>query len=254
MTSLMRSTESYTNAALNCSEQSQLSSITAASLPVATPAMLQTAPQHGVLQLITTDSPRRATLQQFIAAGFAGHYGARVSQFMPHLLGVSLNGDWQAALGVRFASSERLFTEQYLSAPAELALAQQGIVATRHSLAEIGHLYAEQRSALMQLFVLMVQALHQLTVRHLLFAATADLKRLLRRHGIELTEIAVADPACLGEQANAWGSYYATKPDVCLLSVVQAAARINAEPRLQQLIYRHWPQLHALVDTLKETQ
>ena len=253
MTSLMRSAESFILNAPACAEQSQLTVVTTATLPAASPTIPPTAPQHGVLQLVTTDSTLRASLQQFIAAGFAGHYGARVSQFMPHLLGVSLNNEWQAALGVRFAAQQRLFTEQYLAMPAEQALARRGIFTTRQSLAEIGHLYAEQRSALMQLFVLMVQALHQLTIGHLLFAATADLKRLLRRHGIELTESAPADPACLGEQANAWGSYYATKPDVCLLSVAQAAARINADPRLQQLIYRHWPQLHALVDTLKET-
>ena len=251
MTSLMRSDESFTLTAPACAEQSQLTAITGATLPAAIPP---TAPQHGVLQLVNTDSLLRPSLQQFIAAGFAGHYGASVSQFMPHLLGVSLNNEWQAALGVRFATQQRLFTEQYLTVPAEQALAQRGIFTTRQSLAEIGHLYAEQRSALMQLFVLMVQALHQLTIGHLMFAATADLKRLLRRHGIELTDIAPADPGCLGEQANAWGSYYATKPDVCLLSVAQAAARINTDPRLQQLIYRHWPQLHPLVDTLKESQ
>lgn len=244
MTSLMRSVESYlNNRVANCVEA-----------PLFAYQPSEQAATHGVLHLIEPQHAARHTLEQFIAEGFSRHYQANVQHFMPHLLGVLLSEQWQAVLGIRFATEGRLFTEQYLTLNAEQALQQQNIKCQRADIAEIGHLYAQSRSALMQLFVLMVQALHQLDVKQLLFSATSDLKRLLRRHGISLLELASANPECLGDKAKDWGSYYQSQPDVCVLSVTQAAQRIQADPRLQQLIFRHWPQLHALVDTLMEAK
>ncbi|MBU1312256.1 MAG: thermostable hemolysin [Gammaproteobacteria bacterium] len=208
---------------------------------------------HAVLQLIDSQHPNRQALQYFIAQGFARHYQATVSQFMPYLVGVQQAGAFQAALGIRFARQHQLFTEQYLPSAAELVLQQQGIVSWRAGIAEIGHLYAESAVALMQLFVLTVQALHQLNIRHLVFAATADLQRMLQRHGLKLSVLAKADPSHLGDKAKDWGSYYLQQPQVCVLSLPQAAERIHGDNRLQQLIFRHWPQLHSLVDTLKES-
>ena len=243
MTSPTRSTESYISAG----------SAAISSLP---PVHQQAEHSsiHGVLHLVERDHAQRTGLQQFIVDGFTRHYQAKVTEFMPHLLGVLLAGQWQAVLGIRFGTEGVLFTEQYLPQSAEQTLAQNDICCQRSDIAEIGQLYAQSRQALMQLFVLMIQALHQLGVRQLLFSATADLKRLLRRHGINLQEIVSADPKCLGDKANDWGSYYQSNPDVCVLSVNQAAERVQEDVRLQQLIFRHWPQLHALVDTLKEAK
>ena len=243
MTSLMRSVELFTSAGIVDFSTEQLSVV----------KRHINQPGHGDLQLIESQHPLRASLQQFIVQGFASHYQASVQQFMPHLIGVSLSEHWQAALGIRFASADRMFTEQYLPAAAEQVMRAHNIACDRASVAEIGHLYAQSRQALMQLFVLLVQALHQLKVQQLLFAATADLKRLLTRHGITLTEMADASPTCLGDKASDWGTYYESQPKVCVLSVAQAAERIQSDQRLVQLIFKHWPQLHALVDTLTET-
>lgn len=244
MTSLMRSAESYVSAGTSA----------ATSFTPTTYQPSDSAVIHGVLHLVENDHTQRAQLQQFIIDGFAKHYQAKVTEFMPHLLGVLLAGQWQAVLGIRFGTEGRLFTEQYLTQSAEQALAQNDIFCQRSDIAEIGQLYAQSRQALMQLFVLMIQALHQLNVQQLLFSATTDLKRLLRRHGIKLVELVNANPDCLGDKAKNWGSYYQSKPDVCVLAVEQAAQRVQLDPRLQQLIFRHWPQLHALVDTLKEAK
>lgn len=242
MISLMRSAESFTSAGM-----AGLSNTSAFDTPL--PGHIT----HGVLQLIEPQHQLRQSLQQFIAEGFASHYQADVQQFMPYLLGVALSGRWQAALGIRFAASGSLFTEQYLSSPAELVLNSHNIVSNRADIAEIGHLYAQNRPALMQLFVLLVQALHQLNIKQLVFAATTELKRLLTRHGIELSDVADASAECLGDKAVNWGSYYQSKPKVCVLSVVQPANRIQSDQRLVQLVFRHWPQLHILVNALQET-
>lgn len=210
-------------------------------------------PDAALLMLADAEHPQRSALEQFIANGFARHYQASVRLFMPYLAGVQRCGVLQAALGIRFARQQPLFTEQYLPLAAEYMLKLNGIDSPRSEIAEIGHLYADNAQALMPLFVLTVQALYQLNIRQLVFAATSDLSRMLGRHGLELTVLAKADPALLGDKAQDWGSYYHTQPQVCALSVQQVAESINADKRLQQLIFRHWPQLHALVDSLQES-
>jgi hypothetical protein len=210
-------------------------------------------PETALLMLADVEHPQRPALEQFIVNGFARHYQASVKQFMPYLAGVQRRGVFQAALGIRFARQQPLFTEQYLPLAAEHMLKLNGIDSQRSEIAEIGHLYADSAQALMPLFVLTVQALYQLNTRQLVFAATTELSRMLGRHGLDLTVLAKADPALLGDKAQDWGSYYHTQPQVCALSVQQVAESINADKRLQQLIFRHWPQLHALVDSLQES-
>lgn len=208
---------------------------------------------YGCLDLVGIQHAARDDLQQFIQRGFDAHYGASVSHFMPHLAGVHRNGVWQAVLGMRFAQSGQLFTEQYLDEPIETLLSAHGLPAARGDIAEIGHLFAESRPALMQLFLLIAQGLHQLRMSTLVFTATSEVRCLLKRHGICLVPIAVAEPGRLGEKAVAWGRYYDTRPEVCVMSLAETAARIQQEPRLRAVIFRHWPQLHTLVDTLKES-
>ncbi|MDR6982606.1 hypothetical protein J2X32_001224 [Rheinheimera pacifica] len=208
-------------------------------------------PAESCLLLVSAENTLRGSLQQFIQEGFATHFQAKVQYFMPHLLGVSQAGQWQAVLGIRFAAGNTLFTEQYLGASAQQVMASYDTGCQRADIAEIGHLYACSSHALMQLFVLMLQALHQLQLKYLLFAATNDLNTLLTRHGLNLIRLAEADPACLGSKAADWGSYYQREPAVYMLSVAQAASRIHSDRRLQHLIFRHWPQLHILVDNLR---
>ena len=213
-----------------------------------------------LLQLVKTSDPQRASIEQFIAAGFAKAYQADVQRFMPNLLGVSRAGEWQAVLGLRSAATvtaqgrihSHLFIEQYLSAPVEQLLARQGIGAERSELIEIGHLYAINRQSLLQLFVLMAYALDQLNYRYLLCAATTQVRSILSRHGIELTELALAKAEALGEEAGHWGCYYDTQPKVCLMDLAAVTRIIQGDEKLIALARQHWPQLHQLVARLPE--
>lgn len=218
----------------------------AASLPAAKP----------LLQLVKKYDSQRLALEHFIATGFAKAYQADVQSFMPDLVGVSRAGQWQAVLGLRCAAQglvqNSLFIEQYLSAPVEQLLEQHGLQAQRHQLIEIGHLYASNRQSLLQLFVLTAYALHQLNYRYLVCAATTQVRVMLSRHGIELTELAEAKAEALGQQAASWGSYYDTRPKVCLMDLAAVSRLINSDAKLTALAHQHWPQLHQLVARLPE--
>lgn len=205
-----------------------------------------------LLQLVKASDLQRSSIEQFIASGFAKAYQADVQSFMPNLLGVSRSGEWQAVLGLRSAADNSLFIEQYLSAPVEQVLGQHGMDAKRSQLIEIGHLYAINRQSLLQLFVLMVYALDQLNYRYLLCAATTQVRSILSRHGIELTELGEAKAEALGEDAASWGSYYETSPKVCLMDLAAVTGLIHSDEKLTALAHQHWPQLHQLVARLPE--
>lgn len=205
-----------------------------------------------LLQLVKVPDAQRASIEQFIASGFAKAYQADVQSFMPNLLGVSRSGDWQAVLGLRSAADTSLFIEQYLSAPVEQVLFERGIHAKRSELIEIGHLYAINRQSLLQLFVLTVYALDQLNFGYLLCAATTQVRSILSRHGIELTELGEAKAEALGDQAASWGSYYDTNPKVCVMDLAAVSRLIHSDKKLTALAYQHWPQLHQLVARLPQ--
>lgn len=209
-----------------------------------------------LLQLIKSSDIQRASVEQFIASGFAKAYQADVHSFMPNLLGVSRSGEWQAVLGLRSAASASahtdLFIEHYLPAPVEQLLATYGMQAERTELIEIGHLYAINRQSLLQLFVLTAYALDQLNYRYLLCAATTQVRAILSRHGIELTELGEAKAEALGKDAESWGSYYDTNPKVCVMDLAAVTRLIHSDEKLTALAHQHWPQLHQLVARLPE--
>ncbi len=157
----------------------------------------------------------RDSLEQFIAGGFAAAYDARISQFMPHLLAVTLHGQWQAVLGIRSGLAPRLFVEQYLDADICTVLAGAGIVTQRAQVAEIGNLYASGRQQTLLMFLAMAVALYQQGYRHLLCCATPTVMSMLSRHSLQLNVLAEGDPSRLGAAAADWGSYYQRHPQVC---------------------------------------
>ncbi|WP_233080556.1 thermostable hemolysin [Rheinheimera soli] len=209
-----------------------------------------------LLQLVKASDLQRASIEQFIASGFAKAYQADVHSFMPNLLGVNRAGEWQAVLGLRGAATGAahtdLFIEHYLPSPVEQLLATHGMKAERTQLIEIGHLYAINRQSLLQLFVLTAYALDQLNYRYLLCAATTQVRGILSRHGIELTELGEAKAEALGEEATSWGSYYDTNPKVCVMDLAAVTSLIHRDEKLTALAHQHWPQLHQLVARLPE--
>lgn len=194
----------------------------------------------------------RDSLEQFIAGGFAAAYDARISQFMPHLLAVTLHGQWQAVLGIRSGLAPRLFVEQYLDADICTVLAGAGIATQRAQVAEIGNLYASGRQQTLLLFIAMAVALYQQGYRHLVCCATPTVMSMLSRHGLQLNILAEGDPSRLGNAAADWGSYYQRHPQVCQLDLTAAYQLIMAKPQLQQMLSGFLPFLQCAGASLAE--
>jgi hypothetical protein len=168
------------------------------------------------LEPVHATHPSRAQFEDFIAARFGRAYGARVTHFLPHLLGVRDGlGRWQAAAGYAAAAGGRLFLEQYLAHPVEQALAHElGRPLARHGIVEVGNLAAVSAGMARLLIPQLARHLHRLGYRWVVFTATRALRNSFLRLGLRPLPIAPADPARLPDGGASWGAYYEQDPMV----------------------------------------
>jgi len=175
-------------------------------------------PQPRPARLVPMHSthPERRAFEQFIAERFSRAYGARLTHFLPHLLGV-MDGlaRWQAAAGYAAAGAQALFLEQYLDRPIELALgAAVGRPIARGSIVEVGNLAAISAGMARALIPQLARHLHRMGYRWVAFTATRALRNSFHRLGLKPLPIAVADRARLADRGLSWGSYYDQDPVV----------------------------------------
>jgi hypothetical protein len=157
----------------------------------------------------------RITLESFIAARFRAVYGANVSHFCNHVVGMrGAQGGWHAAAGYTAAGSNRLFLEQYLDAPAEALLSRaSGCQVERDWIAEVGNLAATP-GLVRALIPALGAYLYQLGYRWVVFTATRELHNAFRRVQLEPLVLAPAEASRVPDRGAAWGSYYAHAPKV----------------------------------------
>jgi hypothetical protein len=172
--------------------------------------------QAARLEPMHTTHPQRRSFEQFIAERFSRAYGARLTHFLPHLLGVKDGlGRWQAAAGYAAAGVQPLFLEQYLEQPIERALADEvGREIPRNSIVEVGNLAADSAGMARALIPQLARHLHRMGYRWVAFTATRALRNSFRRLGLRPLHIAEADPARLPDRGASWGSYYDQDPVV----------------------------------------
>jgi hypothetical protein len=180
---------------------------------------LRTAPARSArarLEPMHRTHPQRPSFEAFIAARFARAYGARLTHFLPHLLGVRDGLErWQAAAGYAAAGVQELFLEQYLDEPVEetLGRAVRRPVA-RNDVVEVGNLAAVSAGMARALIPLLARHLHRMGYRWVAFTATRALRNSFHRLGLRPLALAPADPARLPDHGASWGSYYAQDPVV----------------------------------------
>lgn len=174
------------------------------------------ADDRGRLELVPPGHPARSSLEAFICAEFYRAYGARLHHFCHMLAGHrAADGAWVAALGYTLAADDRLFLEQYLDDPVELAIgAHSGHPVARAVVVEVGNLAARDAGAGRRLIVAMTHYLHRLGLEWVAFTATRGLLNSFARLRLAPSVLAVADPGRLAQGGSDWGSYYASRPQV----------------------------------------
>ncbi len=173
--------------------------------------------------------PSRLGLQRFIAEGFASVYGARITHFAEHLVGLpDASGGWSAAAGYTLAAESPLFVEQYLDQPAEQSIAARIDVAVgRSQIVEVGNFAARTPGAAREVITRMAALLHGLGRTWVVFTSTRSLLNSFVRLGIAPIALAPADPLRLVDRGESWGSYYATAPQVMTASIPLGFIRLG---------------------------
>lgn len=180
------------------------------------------------LERIDRGHPERAAVERFIRAVYAAHYGADVRRFAPHLVALrDADGEIVAAAGYRPAGPEPLFLERYLPAAVETLLGSgAGQRPERARIAEVGHLAAGPAGGGRRLIKLLGPHLALLGFQWVVSTLTEELRQLFLHLGIAPMALGVADPAALGPDAAAWGSYYAHRPVVLAGQIDLALQRL----------------------------
>ena len=176
------------------------------------------------------DSPQRNELESYITRCFGQAYNARIADFAPLLLELRCAGSTSGVAGIRFAGKAPLFLENYLDAPVEQVaskVASQPIA--RNEVVEMCNLAALRPGACQLINILLAVALQRAGFRYAGFAGTAQLERIVRKQHFAVTAVAVADPVRLGADADRWGSYYDTRPNVLLVDLQQTMGALRTQ-------------------------
>lgn len=170
----------------------------------------------------------RKDAERFIAAGFLKAYGARLTEFMPELMGLYHDDALVAACGLRPAENGTLFLEQYLDHSVDIALNRAtGITADRKKIIEVGNLSVSRAGYARHFVAWLTRHLHDSGMQWALFSAVPALRNNFLRLGIPMITLAPADPGRLSGNARAnWGTYYDQQPQVTAVHVATAFATL----------------------------
>lgn len=153
-------------------------------------------------------------------AAFQAKHGAVVRSFMPTLLAFRDRTDaLRGVVGVRGAHQERLYLEQYLDRPVEVALAEAlqsrgARYVRRAEIAEVGNLAGATCRAAVRMVAHIPAYLMSQHYQWIVFTATGALRQILAGFGAPLVELARAEGSSVAASSDEWGRYYETDPRV----------------------------------------
>ncbi len=162
-------------------------------------------------------SADRRNLEAFIRREFLEHFAARITQFMPVLVGLhDGRGSILAAAGCRNAGEERLFLETYLDTPIERAIAERfGADVPRDEIVEVGSLACRNGRAAIAMIQALVPYLLEAKFSWVVFTGADTVARVFQRLHLFPQRLCRADKSRLDyDQQRAWGRYYDHDPHV----------------------------------------
>jgi hypothetical protein len=194
------------------------------------------------VKLMREQNSDRLPLEHFIHDVYAQQYDADVQHFMPVLMGLyGRTGSYLAALGLRLASEDPLFLEQYLAESIEdhisiAAHSEQGEI-TRSSIVEVGNLAAHHAGGTRWLIIALTAYLQGAGYDWVAFTSVPSLRNSFRKLGLKLYSLGTAqlDSLPAEEQAH-WGRYYDSKPQVLAVNVHHTYGVLERLLRFEQAL------------------
>jgi Thermostable hemolysin len=212
-----------------------ITSSTSARVPKEELALREIDPRGALLVLPPSAAPERALAERFIEKRFLDGFGSVIRDHYPTLLSLqNPDGSVAAALGIRDASEEPLFLEQYFDEPIEKAIAQAvGIAPLRSEILEIGNMASAGRSASARLVVASSFYLRSCRYRYAVVTATHRLRQMLDSFGFTWHALGPARAERLSDLGRSWGRYYAQSPQILIGEIKQSSGRMRTFVRPQ---------------------
>lgn len=160
---------------------------------------------------------------------YRSFYGASINP-CPDRFAVYYNNSNEllACGGMTSGTGKKMFSEAYLSKPAEAELAEaMNCIVNRNDIVEVGSLASSCRKVGSELMVLIPFLAWCQGKRFILCTATSPLTKLLSTLNINFTALSPASIERIPEHERAlWGSYYETKPVVGYIDISKMADSI----------------------------
>lgn len=182
------------------------------------------------IDFLTRESPARAAAEQHIRNVYQEAYGASITEFAPRLVTVQdRGGQILCAAGLRTAR-DGFFSDTYLDGGfGRSLLGADGLPTPEGRIMEVVSLASTTPFPVLAMLDVMVDWGRTRGMTCGVFTATARLRRLLDRTGLDYARLAPADPSrIIGLES--WGSYYAHDPWVCAC-VDRQFAPVQLSPR-----------------------
>lgn len=196
----------------------------------------------------------RAEVEVFITDKFRDSYGAEVHEFMPLLLSMSCLERRTGAIGMRKAAGNPLFLERYLDGNIETVMSDElDTPVNRVEIVEIGNLVAGRKGPSQFIFMMAMTALYEAGYKWITFTATRTLANNLDKLGFPMTRLAEASIDRLSEEeAQEWGSYYQTQPQVYAGSLAAATAIARKRPLFRKAMAMYRREIRRLAGQIRE--
>ncbi|MBT7759619.1 MAG: hypothetical protein HN732_19975 [Rhodospirillaceae bacterium] len=180
------------------------------------------------LAILTRNHPFFPRAEELIEKVFAREYNATVCHVPDRILVVlDVDNELLCAAGLRDGASG-IFSECYLDTPAELAIERKvHHPVCRAQILELTALAAARPGAMAALLQGFAEIGLEAGYRWGLFNATARLRRMAGRIGINLIELSEARQDRVPDPKN-WGSYYDQQPMVCAVEGRSAQGHLNS--------------------------
>lgn len=174
------------------------------------------------------DEPGYQQASSLVAEVFSKTYDARCSHFLPYLLSFKSRSALQGALGVRPASIDNLYLEQYLLRPVEQEISQCfRTPVVRDQVVEIGNLVVKGGGTGQFMLAVLGTILKQAGLRWIVFTATPQVEAMMARTHWHTHEICAADPSRLTDTDSQWGRYYDSNPRVRVGNIEDAESFLS---------------------------
>ncbi len=166
------------------------------------------------IEFLAEDSPARAEAEQHIHDVYKEVYDADITRFAPRLVTVrNPAGQILCAAGLRTAQ-DGFFSDVYLDGGFGHVLGPDGRPLPQGQIMEVVSLASVTPFPVLAMLDVVAGWGRARGMVCGVFTATAKLRRLFERTGLDYAKLAPADPARVASPES-WGSYYAHDPWVC---------------------------------------